>query len=357
MRWPILVSGVLLALACGDPAGAPEPEADIGADHFTENGLLPPNVCAARPVCDAPLDPGPVRSFNYLISKVTAKTGFPVHRGRDFILRPGAPAWAIAKFAYAPADKDLHDEEVDVYLLRGCKGAWERVGTYKTTWDDQHPIVQGVDDTGGYVYADLSHLPPLEVGRHRLRFVVAGDHTSTDSVIEVLADDARVAVADLDGTLTISETEAWAEVTTGLPPHANPGAAEALQSLVNRGFTLMYLTARPGWLVPRTHEWLALRNFPQGIVRTSLHKLPLVGEYASDFKSQEFAMLKEATGLVPEIGFGNTGTDVATYQAAGIPSESAYFFQFDVPPTYGVKQEDYRTLLPTLEALPARCRY
>ena len=45
------------------------------------------------------------------------------------------PQWALAKFAYGLSDDDLKDEEVDVWVMRGC-ATWERLATAETTEDD-----------------------------------------------------------------------------------------------------------------------------------------------------------------------------------------------------------------------------
>src|SRR5690606_39947403 len=62
------------------------------------------------------------------------------------------PIWLLGKFAYGEIDKDLKDEQVDVYVLRNCTGAWELLGSAMTTEERAHPTVEGVEDTGGWVY-------------------------------------------------------------------------------------------------------------------------------------------------------------------------------------------------------------
>jgi hypothetical protein len=326
----------------------------------------PPPVPAAtaawalRPACDARLPPlGPRRPFKHKRSSLVA-VAEPRHRGRDLFLRPGSPQWVIAKFAYGPSDKDLEDEEIDVYLLRGCGAVWENLGTYRTSDEKRpHPTVEGIEDRGGRVYLDLAKVAtggvpprPLDVGRHRVRLVVAGDGTGTDLFLEVLPSGARVAVTDVDGTLTESEAAVLAEFVNGKVTPVHPGAAETMRALASSGHYLFYLTARPEWLVEMTRVWLSQQGFPPGILHTTVGLTGAMGAPATDFKSTELAWLKASVGIVPSFGFGNKPTDVATYIAAGIPAARSYYYRLDVDPGGGVRLDDYRTLAASLLASP-----
>jgi phosphatidate phosphatase PAH1 len=219
--------------------------------------------------------------------------------------------------------------------------------------------VLGIDDRGGQIFVDLRNasLPggPLGVGRHRIHMVVAGDGTSTDLFLEVLPPGARIAVTDVDGTLTESEDAIVGDVLQDQHAGAHPGAADAMKALAGRGYFIFYLTARPGWLVPRTRRWLALHGFPPGILHTTVSSTGVFGDAAASFKSGELTLLKDATGLVPDIAFGNMPSDVATYAATGIPAGRAYFYRLEGDARGGVKHDDYRALLPSLGGLPARC--
>ncbi len=354
---------VAAAFACGHPApvgpedsgvpGDSDSGADAGAaDAGTGDGGA---FCPQRPACDAPLLLPPSRGFRHTTSSITAAAGAARHRGRDLFLAPGAPQWALGKFAYGITDKDIKDEDVDVYLLRDCVGPWTKVGTTTTTQDGQHATVEGIVDTGGRIYLDLAAAgAPLAVGRHRVRMVVAGDNSTADAFLEVLPPASRIVVSDVDGTLTTTETEAFTDLFTGTPPDANPGAAQVLHALSARGYFIHYLTARPEWFDGRTREWLSVRGFPRGVLHTSLAFGGATGTAAATFKTAELAALKSATGVVPSLAFGNTVTDATAYQNAGVPSSQAYFFKFD-PGDAGVRHDDYEALLPAMNALPVSC--
>ncbi len=288
-----------------------------------------------------------------------AKAADARHRGRDLFLLPGTPQWVLGKFAYGPADKDLTDEDVDVYLLRGCGASWEKVGTYRTTEEaGSHPEVLGVEDRGGQIFVDLGKaLPdgPLGVGRHRIKMVVPGDGTSVELFLEVLPPGARIVVTDIDGTLTEKEEALVGDVLSGGHSETHPGAVEVMRALSGRGFFMFYLTARPHWLEPRTREWLALHGFPPGIVHTSVTATGRMGAAAASFKTGELGLLKTATGLLPELAFGNMPSDVTAYSSVGIPVGRTFYYKLGEDARGGVKHDDYRTLLPKLGELSAVC--
>jgi hypothetical protein len=341
--------------AAPGPRSAPQPTK--GASLASKDAF----ACALRPACDAPLPAAATRRpFAHNRSSLIVAAGDPRHRGRDLFLLPGSTPWVIGKFAYGPTDKDLDDEDVDVWLLRDCGSSWEKVGTFRTTATlGAHPPVLGVADRGGRIFVDLSKtaLPggPLGIGRHRIRMIVTGDGSGADLYLEILQPGARIAVSDIDGTLTEREDAVVGDVVRGSHAEAHPGAAETMRALAGRGYHLFYLTARPDWLVPRTREWLALRGFPPGILHTTTTATGVMGEAAAAFKSAELEALKNATGLVPALAFGNMPSDVTTYASAGISPGRSYYYRLDADPRGGVRHDDYRRLLPALSTLPAMC--
>lgn len=332
---------------------------DTGVIADTELPDVAPTVCPPRPKCDAPPpDPGPKTGFRH---SSTTWGGGPNHRGRDLFLKEGSRQWALAKFAYgAPTpDNDAQDEDVDVYLLRDCGTTWKKVSTYRTTNDGQHSTEEGVEDTGGRVYVDLSVVEPipLGVGRHRVHFVMRGDNSKTDQYIEVLPPDARIVVSDIDGTLTSSEQASWTEAFGGSPPAANNGSADAITALSRKGYFIFYLTARPEFFVQKTRDWLESKGFPIGIVHTSFSSIGETGSAGIAYKTGELAALKAATGLTPTYGFGNTETDTNAYEAGKItPAANRYFYKYMTDLKGGTYHDDYSLLASGFEALPVVCK-
>ncbi|TAK23046.1 MAG: phosphatidylinositol transfer protein [Myxococcaceae bacterium] len=312
--------------------------------------------CDEPPMCDAaPPTPSAIASWRHITTRITVALGSQRHRGRDLFLRQSDAQWGIARFTYGPADDDLVDEDVEVFLLRNCR-TWERLGVARTTRDGDHPTIEGVVDNGGFVYFPIPASARLGVGRHRLRYVVRGDHTFADQYIEVLPDNAHVAVSDVDGTLTESETAEWLTVFGGASPAVNVGAPEALWALARRGYIIFYLTARPEWLTTRTHQWTRERGLPSGLVHTMMNLTGATGAPAFTFKRDELNALRTRLGHPVDYGFGNTDTDAQAYQAVGIPGSNAYYYRFTGDRRGGQLNNDYRTLVAPLSAGPRYCR-
>lgn len=311
-----------------------------------------PVTCDPVPSCDAPLPPAAPRlDWEHFDSTLATASGSERHRGRDMFYNPGDTHWAMAKFAYGPTDWDLSGEQVDLYLLRGCEGEWESLGPTYTTFDGDHATVEGVEDSGGWVFFEL---PALPLGRHRVHMVVRGDDSRADTYIEVVDPGTPIILSDIDGTLTTSEWERLLDFLLDTIPDVNPGAPDALQALVDLGYRPMYLTARPEFLGNRTYDFVELRGLPPGIIHTTLSATGATGASAVAYKSDELAALA-ARGLVPSWVFGNSDSDATAYDNAGIlPLEQRVYFQFD-DPFGGRRIESYYDLLPEFMALDPVC--
>lgn len=324
----------------GDPNG--------GSDSGGGGGVVIGN-CPATPTCSAPYpDVGPERDWNHTSSSITASF-FDIHRGRDMFYNPGNTIWVIAKFAYGPTDKDIHDEEVDIYLNRDCSDQWELVGTELTTEDEEHPTVEGVEDSGGWVFFDATSLN-LGEGRHRFLMVVAGDLTTTEVLVEVIKPGTPIVISDVDGTLTTEETEEFSALASGDLPQSNVDSANVLQGLAEKGYRIYYVTARPEFLVQRTRDFLKAHQYPPGLVHATLNTTGATGEEAVVYKTGELAAIA-ARGLVPAWAFGNTETDAEAYNNGNIlPLQQRIMFQF-TDKVYGARRiEAYTELLPEVAA-------
>jgi hypothetical protein len=316
-------------------------------------GALP--TCVAVPACDAaPPPPGAKIDWKHTSSSLTVLAGAPNHRGRDLMLAPGDEQWILGKFTYGVIDKDLKDEQVDVWLLRDCGSSWELLGTTSTTEESAHPTVEGVEDTGGRVYFQIPPDQALGPGRHRAHLVVRGDLSTTDVFLEVVAPGTPVFVSDIDGTLTTTETEEFTALLSGALPDVNADGPAAFQALVAKGYRPVYLSARPEFLVQRSRDFLAMHGFPPGMVRTTL-ALGATGAAAFDFKSAELDDLSGA-GAEVQWAFGNTDTDAEAYDSAAIePLDSRVFYQFDDTVYGGRTIQAYTELLAEIAALPPVC--
>lgn len=324
-------------------------------DGTGDPGGVPGAWCTPIPSCEAPLpNPGPALGWAHTESSLASATGGPNHRGRDMFYGESDPQWILAKFAYGPADLDVKDERIDVFLLRECTGDWESLGTTATTFDGTHPTIEGVADSGGRVYMQIPAAQILGPGRHRVHLVARGDDSRADMYIEVVPPGTPIFVSDIDGTLTTSETEEFGALLTGATPEVNPGAPEVLALLAEAGYHPVYLTARPEFLGARTHEFVRQRGLPPGIVRTTLNFDGALGSAAVEYKVGELQALADR-GLVPDWVFGNTDSDAEAYDVAGIlPLDQRILYQYE--DAFGGRTiQAYAELAAELGGLPDLC--
>jgi hypothetical protein len=315
-----------------------------------------PTCPAPAPVCAPTTAPAsPTRAWKNFGSGILA-TGAARHRGRDlfYVADAATPQWLIGKFSYGPFDIALTDEEVDVYLLRGCVGSWELMGTAVTTKSGAHAETEGADDSGGRVYFQLTPAQRLAPGRHRVRFVVAGDGSSTELFVEVVPAGTRLAVLDVDGTLTTSEAAEFGALLTGQTPAAEPDAANVVAALAAKGYRPYYLTARPEWLTNRTREFLDGAGFPPGIVETTTGGSGALGNDAATFKKAALARIA-GKGLTPAFALGNGDSDASAYAAANVTAASRVFLRY-TDGSGGRRVDSYGELLPVIAQLPPACR-
>lgn len=355
---PTVISESGTSASSSTSAGADETTADddesSGSTSIDPSTTGGPTECEPVPACnDVPIpDGGALLDWEQFGTTAVVLSGSARHRGRDMFYNPGDEHWAMAKFAYGPTDWDLSEERVDAYLLRDCEGDWELLGPQFTTDDGDHPTIEGVEDSGGWVYLQLDSLPP---GRHRVHWVVRGDGSRADTYIEVVEPGTPIILSDIDGTLTTSEWERAIDFLLDTVPNVNDGAPEALNALVDLGYRPMYLTARPEFLGNRTYEFIEARGLPPGIIHTSLSATGALGDSAVELKTGELQALADR-GLVPAWVFGNTDSDAEAYENAGIaPLEQRVFFQYE--DAFGGRTiESYTDLLPEFGELDPVCQ-
>lgn len=141
--------------------------ADDTDSTASELGSLP--MCVAQSSCTGGAGPRLEgrTSWRHFSSRLIVLAGSANHRGRDQVVVAGTTPTIVGKFAYGLADKDLKDEDVDIFLQQGCGGDWAKLGTTRTTEEGAHSNVEGFEDDGGRVFYKLPR--QLPVGRHRIQ--------------------------------------------------------------------------------------------------------------------------------------------------------------------------------------------
>jgi hypothetical protein len=130
----------------------------------------------------------------------------------------------------------------------------------------------------------------------------------------------KFVVFDIDGTLTLSDAELTYEWSDETYVPKTMGAAVALvQAWANKGYTVIYLTARPHDFRADTVGWLDQLQFPRGAVVTEN-----TGDEASAYKTLWLERMITNFGWVAVAAYGNAATDITAYANAGIPTSATF---------------------------------
>lgn len=119
-------------------------------------------------------------------------------------------------------------------------------------------------------------------------------------------------VVDVDGTLT-PDVRAIRSVRAE--------AAAMLQLYADKGYRVVYLTARHPLFQSGLDDWLAAQGFPSGPLHLPADR---ADRKAPDrYKTRVLQAYIEA-GWTPAYAYGDSSTDFAAYAAAGIPAAQVY---------------------------------
>jgi phosphatidate phosphatase PAH1 len=160
-----------------------------------------------------------------------------------------------------------------------------------------------------------------------------GDLPPADVECSTLAP-APAVVTDIDGTLTLSDAEFLQEfVDATYVPVAWPDAVTLIRELYDRGYLILYLTARPETLAmssgksvrDATVDWLKGQGFPLDSKRTEVVLAPDSTSGAAT-TAYKLGVLQErqAAGWRLDLAYGNATTDIDAYLQAGIPPEDVF---------------------------------
>lgn len=309
-----LVGCFILVTACTSSSGPVgyDPE-EVGPDDKADAPVRLVDV-----TCQGMPDAGPKKPLRHTSSKlVIATAGGPHHRGIDLIATDADDAQVIrGEVSYGPFDKALEDENVDVF---GClRSTWFHLGTARTDDEGRFALTLEGDDR-------------LPLGMRDMALSVAGDRSAA-RFLAVVAEDgvAKLAVTDVDGTLTTSE-EAFAANAFGIDADIHDGAADAWKQIASIKRVPIYVTARARIYTADTRDWLAKKGMPRGVLRLAPQVL-LPGSATVDFKTETLEALPLPIGLA----VGNRASDIEAYTNAGVPANRIFIltpeFSFEVAP-------------------------
>ncbi|CAD5215318.1 unnamed protein product [Bursaphelenchus okinawaensis] len=222
----------------------------------------------------------------------------PNHRANDLITVEGNEQVIHARFCYGPMDLvALSREDVIVYVCP-YGGDWYELST-------------GTTDSHGRLFVNMNH-SKLPVGIHSIKMVVKGDHTFLNMYVAVVPPATPCVVFSIDGSLTASVS------VTGRDPRVRPGAVDVVRFWQQKGYIVIYVTARPDMQQRVVGSWLAQHNFPHGL----LFFTPSISTDPLRYKTQHLRHLVDM-GVKVQAAYGS-GKDIGVYSAAGIDGEQIF---------------------------------
>lgn len=309
------VLALLLAAGCGSTGAGDVVDAPRASDAMATDAPAPDDA-APRPrfrTCRGrAFTPAPAQEWRHTIATpIVTAAGAANHSAQDPIGDRADAVTLHGKFTYGLISKDLEDEKIAVWI-DDCAG-WRSLGEPLTDSDGRIAVP---------VPADVTTTP----GVYEARFQVLGDRSTTRAYVWLLPRGTHIALTDIDGTMTESDSELFQQILDGSHvPVAYPGAVALTTAHAGRGHVVMYLTGRPYYLTQKSRDWLANLAFAPG----PLHGTDSNGEAlpteagVGDFK-KHFVMSLVAAGYQIDVAYGNASTDIYAYLGAGVPADRVW---------------------------------
>lgn len=302
---------------------------------------LPLLAAAACPDYQTPLAAPPLpelkrQPFASLHNSLLAERYQPWHMVHDVLVASGQSARLVAKFDYdLVLHKDLQGERVRVWLFGTGMQAWEALGVHVT-------------DDDGKLELELA---PRPVGDYRLHLQVEGDGSSAEGWLSVVDPGQEAVLFDIDGTLTLSDSEAYADYTGVRQATAYAQAAQTVTAYRDKGYRIIYLTARPYWVTRDGRDWLTQQGLPAWHYRTKMYGGFPTRRGTVEHKADYIRYLRQDVGLNIIRAYGNAATDITAYAEAGLAKQQTWIIgEHAGKEGTQALQEDYRQHLRELVA-------
>jgi len=291
--------------ACAVEHKDPTPPGDgSGKGDGSGSDTTPPSITDTQ--CAGAPDVGPATGFRHTLSGLTAELS-PHHRGIDLIAAEGDATQTITgKIAYGPTDKDLEDEDVEVFACLGSQ--WQSLAVTRTDGDGRFALA-------------LTGTARLPTGMRDLYVSVTGDRTGAEFIGFVAPNGTPLVVSDIDGTLTASENAYPEALALGGDVAAQPGAAAALQMLAAKHYSIIYISTRGDRFTQDTRDWFAAKSFPRGPMRLPPAIVTIPGADTVEFKR---SAIESLAAFEVAAGIGNRSTDITAYSEAGLPMDRIF---------------------------------
>lgn len=202
----------------------------------------------------------------------------------------------------------LAGETVSMWYFDEAAGDWATAGEVVT------------DAGGNYAFAFDT---PFDPGTTRVYAVFDAARRCYVHNVFVWPEGTQLVLTDIDGTLTLSDEELFAEMSDpSYDQEMNVNADLMMQTWADKGYRVVYLTARPGPFRQISRAWLDRHAFPEGLLITA--DSLVFGESARIYKRSFITGAIEDGGWEFYAVHGNAESDIQAYEDAGIPKDRTF---------------------------------
>ncbi len=206
-----------------------------------------------------------------------------------------------------------------------------------TTWTALTRVK--TDDSGKY---ELDGVEETFSSAQPIYSVLEGDGSCAPHYFFLRPEGTQIIVTDIDGTMTLSDEELFAQIGDGTyDPAENASASTMMNLWADKGYTIVYLTARPHVFRAETRSWLDAHGFPVGPV-ISANTL-VFDESARNYKRTWVNWMAVDFGWSITAAYGNATSDIDAYEDAGVPKEITFIIGENAGQggTTGIPGNDY----------------
>ncbi len=184
-----------------------------------------------------------------------------------------------------------------VSAWRQVDGAWSPLGRALT------------DDNGEYA---LEVAEPAGEGHTTAVAVLEASGGCTTHHTWLYPAGNKVVLTDIDATLTASDEELILEITdSSYVPKEMTGARAMTTAWAEKGYLVVYITARPHVMRPETRRWLEQQGFPQGPLITA--NGVVFGDAAAAYKQAWVERILDELAWTVVAAYGNADSDIAAF--------------------------------------------
>lgn len=243
--------------------------------------------------------PGGVRANTYIPVTEAPSAGDPVYDGRKARTGQASGLTAVG----------LGKEPTSLWYYDPTAKAWQTLGRVDT------------DADGNY---GISPADAIVTERDRPVYsILEADGSCAEHYNYLMPEGTKFVVTDIDGTLTLSDDELFKQIDDGsYVPAQNKSADVLMNTWHDKGYFIVYLTARPHEFRSETRAWLRDLGFPKGPVVTA--NSLVFDESAREYKRAWINRMLTDFKWDVVAAYGNAASDVDAYEDAGIPKDITF---------------------------------